>query len=55
MNWEGRSPVNRHSMQSYIMNYRLRKREPLIDMGSHEGGPKFSESVVPQCERDGEI
>ena len=34
-----RSPVRRHSMQSYIRTYyRLRKREPLIALGSHQVG-----------------
>ena len=39
--YTGRSPVSRHSMQSYILtNYRLRKREPLnlIALGSYKGG-----------------
>ena len=31
-----RSSVSRHSIQSYILTYhRLRKREPLIALGSH--------------------
>ena len=31
----GRSPVSRHSMESYIrIYYRLRKREPSIALGS---------------------
>ena len=34
------SPVSRHSIQSYMLTYyRLRKREPLIALGFHEGGP----------------
>ena len=33
-----RSPVSRHSIQSYILTYyRLRKRERLIALGSHQG------------------
>ena len=41
VHWEGRSPVNRHSMQSYILtNSRLRKREPLKAWGFHQGGPQ---------------
>ena len=35
-----RNPVSRHSIQSYILTYcRLRKRDTLIALGSHEGGP----------------
>ena len=34
-----RSPVSRHSIQSYILTcYRFRKREPLIALGSHQKG-----------------
>ena len=44
MNQEGkqwvRSPVNRRSMQSYILTYyRLRKREHCIALDSHQGCP----------------
>ena len=44
MSWEGRvcrSPVSRHSIHhyNYIFYYRLSKREPLIPLGSHQGGP----------------
>ena len=36
------SPVSRHSIQSYILTYgRLRKREPLIALGSHQKGGGF--------------
>ena len=48
-----RSPVSRHSMQSYILTYcRLsRTSEPLIALGSHQGGsgegPLISASAVP--------
>ena len=35
----GKSPVIRHSMQSYIPTYfRFRKRKPLITLGSHQEG-----------------
>ena len=50
----GRSPVSRHNMQSYIPTcYRLRKREPLIAMSSHQmgegGGLNFCiRSTTPQ-------
>ena len=37
INLVGGSPLSRHSMQSYILTYhRLRKREPLIALGSHQ-------------------
>ena len=43
------SPVSRHSIQSYSLTYfRLRKREPLIALDCHQGGP-FSASAVPHC------
>ena len=42
------SPVCRHSIQSYILTYyRLRKREPFIDLGFHEGGPSFLHPQYP--------
>ena len=52
------SPVGRHSIQIYILTYySLRKREPLIALGSHQGGgdggglisalPWISASTVP--------
>ena len=38
-NWVGRSLVSRHSVHIYILSYsRLRKKEPLIAPGSHQGG-----------------
>ena len=49
-----RSPVSRHSIQRYILiYYRLRKREPLIALSSHQrrggggGGALISASAVP--------
>ena len=45
-----RSPVSRRSVQSYILTiYRLRKREPLIALGSHQRGGDglMSASAVP--------
>ena len=51
-----RSPVSRHSIQSYILTYyRLRKREPLIALGSHQEGNgefcklKSTQTEVKQC------
>ena len=39
--WVG-SPVSRHSIQSYTITcYRLRKRELLIALGSHQGSLNF--------------
>ena len=51
-----RSLVSRHSIQSYILTYhRLKKREPLIALGSHQGGwwggALISASAVPHCWR----
>ena len=38
-NYVGRSPISRHSMNSYTLTYyRLRKKEPLIALGFHQGG-----------------
>ena len=43
-----RSPVSRHGIHSYIMTYyRLRTRELLIALGSHQRGPLISASAVP--------
>ena len=46
-----RSPVSRHSMQSYTLTYqRLRQREPLIALGSHQvggGGASFLHPRYP--------
>ena len=40
----GTSPVSRRSMESYVLTYsRLRKREPLIALGSHQGTVKLNE------------
>ena len=43
------NPVSKHSMQSYIRTYcRVRKREPLIALGSyHIGGHLIDASAVP--------
>ena len=39
-NQVGRGPISRRSMQSYILtDYRRRKREPLIALGSHQMVP----------------
>ena len=46
----GRSPDRRRSMQSYIPIYprlRVRKREPLTALCSHQGGPKFLHPRYP--------
>ena len=43
-----RSPVRKHSIQSYILTYyKLRKREPLVAPGSHQEEPLLSASAVP--------
>ena len=58
-----KSPVRRRSIQSYIPTYsRLRKREPLIALGSHQGGgggrggggrgTLLSASAIPHCGSD---
>ena len=41
---------SRHSTQNYTLtNYRLRKREPMIALGSHHGEPLTSASALPGC------
>ena len=45
-----RSPVSRHSMLSYILTYyRPRKREALIALVWHQGGPLISATAVDHC------
>ena len=48
LNDPGRQKLAGHSMHSYTLtHYRLRKREPLISLGSHQGGPYFLHPRYP--------